>query len=183
MDYQLRDGSAFAHVTIEPGVAHRAALEALQAGSRSGFNIGHVTIQIESPDETEYGRRKALQIASGRGAHHTTERDERANTGERTPKVAQRMIDTTQPARSAEDDCRIRERRLFRLPSFPVALLDRWDGQQHPHFLAGIVHRFTQWIAAYISLFIGELALYVVAVMWCNAGLAVRRASNGSPSP
>jgi hypothetical protein len=58
-----------AHVTIEPGVAHRAALEALQAQLRSGFNIGHVTIQIESPDETETAGGKLYQIASSRGAH------------------------------------------------------------------------------------------------------------------
>lgn len=40
-----------AHVTIEPGVAHRTVLEAVQEQLRSGFNIGHVTIQVESPDE------------------------------------------------------------------------------------------------------------------------------------
>jgi cobalt-zinc-cadmium efflux system protein len=58
-----------AHVTIEPGVAHRAALEALQAQLRSAFNIGHVTIQVESPDETETAAGKLYQIARSRGAH------------------------------------------------------------------------------------------------------------------
>jgi cobalt-zinc-cadmium efflux system protein len=57
-----------AHVTIEPGVAHRTVLEGLQAQLRSGFNIGHVTIQIESPDETETAAGKLYQIASSRGA-------------------------------------------------------------------------------------------------------------------
>jgi len=42
-----------AHVTIDSNVAHRTALEALQAKLRSGFNIGHVTIQIESTDEEQ----------------------------------------------------------------------------------------------------------------------------------
>jgi cobalt-zinc-cadmium efflux system protein len=56
-----------AHVTIEPGVAHRTVLEGLQAQC-SGFNIGHVTIQIESPDETETVAGKLYQIASSRGA-------------------------------------------------------------------------------------------------------------------
>lgn len=58
-----------AHVTIESGVAHKAVLEALQVQLRSGFNIGHVTIQIESPDETETGAGKLYQIARGRGTH------------------------------------------------------------------------------------------------------------------
>ena len=58
-----------AHVTIEPGVAHRTVLEALQAQLRSGFNIGHVTIQVESPDENETAGGKLYQIARSRGAH------------------------------------------------------------------------------------------------------------------
>ncbi|HLF85024.1 MAG TPA: cation diffusion facilitator family transporter, partial [Blastocatellia bacterium] len=56
-----------AHVTIEPGVAHRTVLEGLQAQLRSGFNIGHVTIQIESADETETAAGKLYQIARSRG--------------------------------------------------------------------------------------------------------------------
>lgn len=56
-----------AHVTIEPGVAHRSVLEGLQARLRSEFNIGHVTIQIESPDETEATIGKLYQIARGHG--------------------------------------------------------------------------------------------------------------------
>ena len=51
-----------AHVTIEANVTHRAALEALQAQLRSGFNIGHVTIQIESPDEAELAGSKLYKI-------------------------------------------------------------------------------------------------------------------------
>jgi cobalt-zinc-cadmium efflux system protein len=56
-----------AHVTIERGVVHRTVLEGLQAKLRSGFNIGHVTIQLESPDETETTAGKLYQIARGRG--------------------------------------------------------------------------------------------------------------------
>ena len=58
-----------AHVTIEPGVAHRSVLEGLQARLRSGFNIGHLTIQIESPDETEATTGKLYQIARGSGTN------------------------------------------------------------------------------------------------------------------
>lgn len=52
-----------AHVTIEPGVSHKTALEGLQEQLRSGFNIGHLTIQIESPDEAEVAGGKLYQIA------------------------------------------------------------------------------------------------------------------------
>jgi cobalt-zinc-cadmium efflux system protein len=52
-----------AHVTIEPGVSHKTALEGLQEQLRSGFNIGHLTIQIESPDEAEGAGGKLYQIA------------------------------------------------------------------------------------------------------------------------
>jgi len=58
-----------AHVNIEPGVAHRTVLEQLQMQLRSGFNIGHVTIQIESPEETDTAAGKLYQILRGRGAH------------------------------------------------------------------------------------------------------------------
>src|SRR5215813_2420852 len=51
-----------AHVTIEANVTHRAALEALQAQLRSGFNIGHVTIQIEYTDEAEQTGSKLYRI-------------------------------------------------------------------------------------------------------------------------
>lgn len=51
-----------AHVTIEPGVSHRAALEALQERLRAEFNIGHVTIQIVSPDEPEIPGGRLYQI-------------------------------------------------------------------------------------------------------------------------
>jgi len=51
-----------AHVTVEPGVAHKTALEALQALLRSEFNIGHVTIQIESPDEADGAGGKLYKI-------------------------------------------------------------------------------------------------------------------------
>jgi cobalt-zinc-cadmium efflux system protein len=52
-----------AHVTIEPDVSHKTALEGLQEQLRSGFNIGHLTIQVESPDEAEGAGGKLYQIA------------------------------------------------------------------------------------------------------------------------
>ncbi len=52
-----------AHVTIEPGISHRAALEELQERLRTGFNIGHLTIQIELPDEDESTGGRLYQIA------------------------------------------------------------------------------------------------------------------------
>lgn len=52
-----------AHVTIEPGVSHKTALEGLQEQLRASFNIGHLTIQIESPDESEAAGGKLYQIA------------------------------------------------------------------------------------------------------------------------
>jgi len=51
-----------AHVTIEPGASHRAALEALQERLRSGFNIGHLTIQVETPDEAIVDNVRLYQI-------------------------------------------------------------------------------------------------------------------------
>lgn len=42
-----------AHVTIEPGASHPDTLEALQEQLRSMFNIGHLTLQLEPPDEEE----------------------------------------------------------------------------------------------------------------------------------
>ena len=51
-----------AHVTLEPGAAHRATLEALQQALRASFNITHVTIQIELPDEDEVASGRLYQI-------------------------------------------------------------------------------------------------------------------------
>ena len=52
-----------AHVTIEAGASHKTTLEALQEQLRKDFNIGHVTIQLESADENEAGTGKLYQIA------------------------------------------------------------------------------------------------------------------------
>jgi cobalt-zinc-cadmium efflux system protein len=52
-----------AHVTIAPGVSYRETLEALQEQLQREFNIGHVTIQLESSDEDEVGTGKLYQIA------------------------------------------------------------------------------------------------------------------------
>jgi cobalt-zinc-cadmium efflux system protein len=59
-----------AHVTLEPGASHRAALEALQEKLQTEFNIGHVTLQLELPDETESATGRLYQIIpkeSGQG--------------------------------------------------------------------------------------------------------------------
>jgi cobalt-zinc-cadmium efflux system protein len=52
-----------AHVTLEAGAAHRVTLEALQEALRAQFNITHVTIQIEQPDEDEAASGRLYQIA------------------------------------------------------------------------------------------------------------------------
>jgi cobalt-zinc-cadmium efflux system protein len=52
-----------AHVTIGPSASYRATLEALQEQLQKEFNIGHVTIQLESSDEAEVGTGKLYQIA------------------------------------------------------------------------------------------------------------------------
>lgn len=41
-----------AHVTIESDASHKTTLDILQERLRAGFNIGHLTIQIEEPEET-----------------------------------------------------------------------------------------------------------------------------------
>jgi cobalt-zinc-cadmium efflux system protein len=53
-----------AHVTILPGASHKATLTALQQRLRKEFNIGHVTIQIESPDEELVENLTLYQIVS-----------------------------------------------------------------------------------------------------------------------
>ncbi|HSE99016.1 MAG TPA: cation diffusion facilitator family transporter, partial [Blastocatellia bacterium] len=51
-----------AHVTIEPGASHRLVLQSLQQRLSSEFNIGHLTIQIESPGEANVENVKLYQI-------------------------------------------------------------------------------------------------------------------------
>jgi len=51
-----------AHVTIEPGASHRLVLQSLQHRLWSEFSIGHLTIQIESPDEANVENVKLYQI-------------------------------------------------------------------------------------------------------------------------
>jgi cobalt-zinc-cadmium efflux system protein len=53
-----------AHVRIDGNASYKATLEALQASLRTGFNITHITIQIELPDEEEV--LKLYQIVSKR---------------------------------------------------------------------------------------------------------------------
>jgi cobalt-zinc-cadmium efflux system protein len=52
-----------AHVTIKQDASYRETLEALQAQLQKEFNIGHVTLQLESSDEHEVGTGKLYQIA------------------------------------------------------------------------------------------------------------------------
>ena len=59
-----------AHVTLEPTVSQKMALDALQERLRAGFNIGHLTIQIELPEETQGAGEKLYQIM-GRGESDT----------------------------------------------------------------------------------------------------------------
>ncbi|MFY9556798.1 MAG: cation diffusion facilitator family transporter [Blastocatellia bacterium] len=51
-----------AHVTIDQGISHREALEALQEQLRSGFNIRHLTIQLEATTEEDAPAGKLYQI-------------------------------------------------------------------------------------------------------------------------
>jgi hypothetical protein len=68
-----------AHVTIGPGVEHRTALEALQEQLRSEFNIGHVTIQIESPDEADGPGGKLYKIMRRGGAESESKENSEPN--------------------------------------------------------------------------------------------------------
>jgi cobalt-zinc-cadmium efflux system protein len=58
-----------AHVTIEPAVSHKTTLEALQERLRSSFNIGHMTIQLETPDEAAALAGRLYQITPRDEAH------------------------------------------------------------------------------------------------------------------
>jgi cobalt-zinc-cadmium efflux system protein len=58
-----------AHVTIEPSVSQREALDGLQERLRAGFNIGHLTIQIESPDESQVAGGRLYQIMRRGGSN------------------------------------------------------------------------------------------------------------------
>jgi cobalt-zinc-cadmium efflux system protein len=58
-----RNEALSAHVTIEPGASHKKTLEGLQQRLRSGFNIGHMTIQLETPDEAAALAGKLYQIS------------------------------------------------------------------------------------------------------------------------
>ncbi|MGA9767432.1 MAG: cation diffusion facilitator family transporter [Blastocatellia bacterium] len=51
-----------AHVTLEVGAPHRTTLEELQERLRKNFNIGHLTIQLELPDEAEAAHSRLYQI-------------------------------------------------------------------------------------------------------------------------
>ena len=42
-----------AHVTISPDIAHKSVLDSLQEQLRESFNINHLTIQIELPEDAE----------------------------------------------------------------------------------------------------------------------------------
>jgi cobalt-zinc-cadmium efflux system protein len=59
-----------AHVTLEATVSQKMALDTLQERLRAGFNIGHLTIQIELPEETQGAGEKLYQIM-GRGESDT----------------------------------------------------------------------------------------------------------------
>lgn len=71
-----------AHVRIEQGASYKATLEALQQRLRSGFNIGHLTIQLELPEEEEVQDRKLYQIIP-RGETYSGATGARSATGRR----------------------------------------------------------------------------------------------------
>jgi hypothetical protein len=51
-----------AHVTIDPGATHKQVLDSLREELRSRFNIGHVTLQLEPPEEQSEDGVKLYQI-------------------------------------------------------------------------------------------------------------------------
>jgi cobalt-zinc-cadmium efflux system protein len=51
-----------AHVTIVPGASHKATLNTLQERLRSEFNIGHLTLQLESAEEEDEDKARLYQI-------------------------------------------------------------------------------------------------------------------------
>jgi cobalt-zinc-cadmium efflux system protein len=53
-----------AHVTIDAGASHRAVLGALQQKLQKQFNIGHVTLQLETQDEAQATTGKLYQITA-----------------------------------------------------------------------------------------------------------------------
>jgi len=52
-----------AHVTIREGTSHKSVLDALHECLRTEFNIGHLTIQVESPDEAQDENVRLYQIS------------------------------------------------------------------------------------------------------------------------
>src|SRR5215510_10254791 len=61
-----------AHVTLEPTVSQKTALDTLQERLRADFNIGHLTIQIELPEETQSAGEKLYQIIRRGGSTDDT---------------------------------------------------------------------------------------------------------------
>src|SRR5215831_4857044 len=52
-----------AHVTIREGTSHKSVLDALHECLRTQFNIGHLTIQVESGDEAQDENVRLYQIS------------------------------------------------------------------------------------------------------------------------
>ena len=77
-------------------------------------------------------------------------------------KVAHRMIDTSTASTLSRGRLQ-NSRTALSIAFVPVALLVVGTVSTSLYFWGRDLHRFTQWIAAYIGLIIGELALYVVA--------------------
>jgi len=72
------------------------------------------------------------------------------------------MIDTTTASTLSRGRLQ-NSRTTLSIALVPVALLVVGTASTSLYFWGRDLHRFTQWIAAYIGLFVGELALYVVA--------------------
>jgi len=71
------------------------------------------------------------------------------------------MIDTTTASTLSRGRLR-NSRTALSIAFVPVAIIVVGTASTSLYFWGRDLHRFTQWIAAYIGLFIGELALYVV---------------------
>jgi len=74
------------------------------------------------------------------------------------------MIDTIR-AKTAGDALATQEQSRLSQVAVPLALLALGAGSAWLYFWGRDLHRFTQWIAAYIYLFIGQLAFYAVAIL------------------
>lgn len=88
------------------------------------------------------------------------------------------MIKTIQ-AKTLQPSNSERPRAFISSVAVPVALLALGTGSACLYFWGRDLHRFTQWVAAYLFLFIGQLALYslacVIVLRWSGAATRISK--------